>query len=51
MSFDAHQLADALEFATVSYAESTESTNTDLLADADAGPCVSPLIKPLAKVV
>lgn len=38
MSFDAHQLADALEFATVSYAESTESTNTDLLADADAGP-------------
>ena len=38
MSFDAHQLADALDFATVSYAESTESTNTDLLADVDAGP-------------
>lgn len=38
MSFDARQLADALDFATISYAESTESTNTDLLADADAGP-------------
>ena len=38
MSLDARQLADALDFATISYTESTESTNTDLLADADAGP-------------
>lgn len=38
MSLDARQLANAVEFATVSYAESTMSTNTDLLADVDAGP-------------
>lgn len=38
MSLDARQLANAVEFATVSYAESTTSTNTDLLADVDAGP-------------